>query len=310
MRPVLALDLGGTRIKIGVALRGQLLAETAIDSHSDAGLRPRLPAIEAAARNLLSALPHGAQSFDGVGISSPGLIDVANARVIAINDKFTDAPSIDLRAWARDRFGAPLAIENDARMAVLGEQRFGGGRGCADLIMLTLGTGIGCGVICGGRLFRGAHDRGGILGGHMCLDIAADRCNCGNVGCAESLAAGWSLPRVARKFGIDDPSIDYRDVLPATDPKLAQLRAHSIRVWGMLVVNLIHLFDPSRIIIGGGIAAAHPQVIPDIEHLARQYVWAPRWETQIVPAQLGNSAALLACEPLVRDLINSNHAQT
>ena len=184
--PVLACDLGGTRLKLGVVRGGRVLAEAVEPARSKEGLAPRLPVIKAAWLRLLDELHLDVSGCAGISVSFPSLIDTASGKVLAEYGKYADAPGLDLRAWARAELGLPLAIENDARMALIGEWRSGAGRGVDNVVMITLGTGLGTAAIIEGRVLRGRHGQAGVLGGHLTVRYGGRKCSCGNMGCAEA----------------------------------------------------------------------------------------------------------------------------
>jgi glucokinase len=310
---VVAIDAGGTRIKLGVVERGAVLARTMIEARSGEGLAPQLPRIADAVRGLL---PSGAV-LEGVGMAFPSLVDVASGRILGHSGKYEDAPDLDLPAWCRREFDLPFAVENDARMATIGEWRHGVGKGCDDLVMVTLGTGIGTGVVLGGRVLRGRHGQAGCLGGHLTAHIGGHPCGCGGFGCAEAEASTAALPRLAA----EDPDfaasslraaapLDYAAVFAAAaqgDPCAKRLRDRSLAVWSALSVSLIHAYDPEMLIFGGGIAASGEATLGPIRQYVERYAWTPWGKVRVVASELGADAALIACEWLVASRNERNH---
>lgn len=301
---VYAIDAGGTRIKLGLVENGQVLARTVLDARSHEGLAPQLPRIAEALRGLTES------PVEGIGLAFPSLVDSATGRVTSDPGKYSDAMGLDLNAWAQREFGIPLAIENDARMATIGEWRFGAGRGFGDVVMVTLGTGIGTGVIQGGRVLRGKHGQAGCLGGHTIVRVDGRRCPCGAIGCAEAEASTAALPAIAAEdpeFSLSPLSraipLDYSAVFRAAeagDPCALRLRKGSLDVWGALAVSLIHAFDPEILIFGGGILASGEAVLGPIRERVQRDAWMPLEEVRVVASERGDDAALLACEWLVR----------
>ena len=301
---VFAIDAGGTRIKLGVVESGRVFARTAIDARSDEGLAPQLQRIAAALRGLTS------ESVEGVGMAFPSLIDPATGRVTYDPGKYRDAMDLDLSAWAAREFDAPFAIDNDARMATIGEWRFGAGRGSGDVVMVTLGTGIGTGVIQGGQILRGRHGQAGCLGGHTVVDFDGHRCPCGGTGCAEAEASTAALPARAA----EDPGfaasplaravpLDYAAVCREAaggDACAVRLRDRALQVWGALAVSLVHAYDPEILIFGGGILGSGEAILGPIRERVRRDAWTPWGEVRIVASECGDDAALLACEWLVQ----------
>src|SRR6202162_2399625 len=151
-------------------------------------------------RKMLADLQVDGTKCEGVALGFCGLADARVGRVISTNKKYEDAPSIDFRAWCNQEFGLRFGIENDARMALLGERHAGAARGCDNVVMITLGTGIGGAAMIEGRLLRGKHAQAGCLGGHIPVLFNGRPCTCGGVGCAAAEASGWSLPGIARDF--------------------------------------------------------------------------------------------------------------
>ncbi len=306
---VLACDLGGTRIKLGAVRDGCVVARAMLEAESRRGLRRRLEAVEAKLRELAEQAGVGLGQCTGLGVSMPGIIDTRAGRVVAVNAKYEDAKELDLRRWARDRLGLALAIDNDARMALIGEWRRGAGRGCANVAMMTLGTGIGVAAVVEGRVLRGGHGQAGILGGHLTVNYAGRVCSCGNVGCAEAEASTAVLDELARGRAdfansalAGETVLDYRAVFEHArqgDACAAALAAHSVRVWSATAVNLVHAFDPERVVVGGGIAASEG-LLAAMQGYVDEHAWTPGHRVELVRGELGDDAALLACEWLVQ----------
>jgi len=280
-----ACDLGGTRLKIGVVRDGIVLAQTVEPANSKQGLAPQLPVLKAAWLRLLGELKLTWRDCAGIGVAFPSLIDADTGRVLAQYGKFADAMGLDLRAWAKDELGLPLAIENDARMALIGEWRAGAGRGVDDLVMMTIGTGLGVGVLIQGRLLRGKHGQAGVLGGHTTVRYGGRECNCGNVGCAEAEASTAFLCELAACL----PEWDHSSLR-----RLATLNY-------ALAVNLIHAYDPEMVILGGGIMASAEVILPAVRAHVARHAHTPWGKVRVVAGELGDRAALLAGEWLVQE---------
>lgn len=308
---ILACDLGGTRMKLGLLRDGVLAAQEVIPAHSQRGLAPSLPDLAAALRRCCAA--QGLQPGDcaGVAISFPSLVDTNTGRVLAEYGKYRDAPGLDLPGWARAELGLPLAIENDARMALIGEWRLGAGRGCDDFVMMTLGTGIGTSALIGGRLLRGKHGQAGCLSGHLTVRYIGRPCHCGNIGCAEAEASTAFLAELARErpdFAgsalAREPSLDFAAVfrLAAMGDACARaIRDHSLLIWATLAVNLIVAYDPELLVIGGGISGSAEVIIPTIQQHVDRYAPTQWGKVRVVRSQLGDAAALMAGEWLLRE---------
>jgi glucokinase len=240
----------------------------------------------------------------------PSLIDPSSGRVLAAYGKYADAPQLDLARWSREILGLPLLIDNDARMALLGEWQAGAGRGSDDLVMVTLGTGLGTAVLIDGVVVRGKHGQAGVLGGHLTVCRNGRPCTCGNRGCAEAEASTSVLPALAAESPGYSQSplrhakaIDFATVFRLVregDACAASLKARAIEIWSSLIVNLIHAYDPERVIVGGGVMAGEAEFFPELGQRVLELAHTPWGRVAIVRAQLGDAAALFGGEFLSR----------
>jgi glucokinase len=312
--PTLACDIGGTRIKLGVVFRGELLAEQIIPSQSGKSLSVDLRRIADGLHAVCQEAGIKAASCCGIGMGFPALINNKTSRVIDQFGKYTDAPDIDLNSWAREALGLPLAMDNDARLALIGEWQHGAGRGCDNLAMVTLGTGIGTAIVTEGRVLRGPHFQAGNLGGHISINTGGRRCYCGNIGCIEAEVGSQYLQDAAEHTsGYSQSSlagvseIDYRLVFEhaaADAPVALELRDRAITHWSALCVSLAHSFDVERIILGGGIMVSEDVILPAIRRYVAKYAHTPWGEPLIVSAEHADQMALLGCEWLVEEQLN------
>jgi glucokinase len=307
-----ALDLGGTRIKIGVIEGNTILASSMIEAFSTNGLRARLPSIEEAIFELLRSYHIPLANISGIGISIPGIVDSRQKKVLSVNQKYFDSVGFDFVQWAREKFGLPIYVENDARSALVGEWRFGAGVGCDNIVMVTLGTGVGGAAIIEGKLLHGRHYQAGCLGGHFTINYVGQLCNCGNVGCVETEASSWSLPQQA----MNDPDfqmsllsrsgpIDYEKLFASAkrnDVLSGKLLHNSLLAWGSCVVNLIHAYDPEMVIISGGIMRSADIILPFLRKYVDSLAWTPWGKVKIVLARETDNAALLG----ISDLLHEN----
>jgi glucokinase len=309
MKPVIAIDLGGTAIKAGLVHGTEVLVDASIAANAPAGLGPQLPRLEAFLRELCQKGGVTPETCAGIGMAVPFLVDpVANRIRSAPPNKYGDAASLDLPAWAQQQFGLSLKLENDAHAACLGEWRHGAGRGSDDLVMLTLGTGIGCSVILRGRPLRGKHFQAGVLGGHLIGNPDGASCAvCPGVGCYEAESASLSLPRLAKadpRFASSRlalaPAIDFATVFKAAaagDDLARDLRDRCIRWWSALAVSLVHAYDPDRIVIGGAVARDAAVILPAMQAYVNRHAWIVD-PVEIRAAELGNAAGTVGIASL------------
>lgn len=313
---VLAVDLGGSHATCALVSDASVPSRSRLELQGLHGLKPALPEI---ARALRSAAQQGAVEpgeCAGIAFSFCGIVDPVRKRVTSTNAKYDDAPDIDFAAWAAAEFGLPLRLENDARMALLGERHAGAARGFADIVMMTLGTGIGGAAMMEGRLVRGRHFQAGCLGGHLLARYGGRACTCGAVGCVEAEASTWALPALCREHPEFATSslhshepIDFelllRHAAPgngcAGDRCAMDVLDHCVRVWEAAIVSLIHAYDPEVVVVGGGVMKAAHRFLARLKEYADSHAWAPWGRVQIRGAELGDDAALLGAIPMFEE---------
>jgi len=305
----LVADIGGTRIKLGLIRERRVIAQECIAANSSEGLAAQLPRIASAFESLCRDVGITVRDCTALAVAFPSLIDSASLRVRAAYGKYADAPQLDLSLWCRETLGLQLLMENDARMALLGEWQVGAGRGSDDLVMVTLGTGLGTAALVEGHLMRGKHGQAGVLGGHLTVQQNGRRCTCGNDGCAEAEASTSVLPRIAAEatgFSVSPLSrckvIDYATVLELAhdgDACSMYLRDRSLQIWSSMIVNLVHAYDPERVIVGGGIMAGDVGFFAELKHRVLAHANTPWGRVEVVPGELGDTAALLGGEFMI-----------
>jgi len=310
-RPAIAIDLGGSHATVAIVKGNQVLAFSSVPLDSAQPLRPALDLFVAEIRNLIREVHIEASDCAGVALGFCGLADARIGRAVSTNKKYEDAPSIDFTAWCQHEFALPFRIENDARMALLGERHAGAARGCDNVVMITLGTGIGGAAMIEGKLLRGKHAQAGCLGGHLPAKIGGRPCTCGAVGCLEAEASGWSLPLLAREwpgFSASElakhENINFQILFELADSgdRIARdIREYCLRVWATGAVGLIHAYDPESIVIGGGVMGSAKIILSYIQTYVDKHAWTPWGKVRIVAAQLGNNAGLFGAIPLLSE---------
>lgn len=304
-----AIDLGGTRIKLGLVQKDRLICQQTLDAENHLGLSPALGKIETEFNTMLAQEDY---VLSGIGVGFAGLVDPKTKRIIGSNEKYPDAQSIDLVDWAKTHWGVPLVLDNDARLAALGEWKFGAGKGVSSLVVLTLGTGIGSGVVVNNRVLRGKNNRAGNLGGHIPLGALGNefpwilhepyRCTCGNLGCAEALASTWALQR---DLGLNPPKgflaqfppeeLGFKHLFEGVeqnDQECLAIYNQALKVWSALVVAFIHSYDPEMVILTGNILASAPRILPSVQAYIDKYAWTPGQSIPVGVGTLPTSATL------------------
>ncbi|HET7475871.1 MAG TPA: ROK family glucokinase [Dermatophilaceae bacterium] len=316
MQMTIGLDIGGTKIAGAVVDRS---GEVVLTGRRDTPAQDS-PAIAAAAAELVAELAARLPAGDGVaavGVACAGFIDKTGSHVLfAPNLAWRDEPLKDL---LQTTVGLPVIIENDANAAAWGEFTHGSARDATDMVLVTVGTGIGGGVVIDGRLLRGAYGIAAELG-HMRVVPEGHRCGCGNRGCWEQYASGNALVREARammeagspvvadllsRLGGDVTALTGPFITEAArdgDPTARELLADIGRWLGIGLANLASAFDPGLFVIGGGVSAADEMLIgPAREAFRRQLPGRGyRPEARIVRAVLGSDAGLIGAAELAR----------
>ena len=259
----LCIDFGGTDVKLAVMDDGRLQASTAFPVASEADV---LAAAATAAHALSTRVGSAPRA---VGIAVPGVVDPATQRMLHANAKYAFLDDFDLTGWACASFDAPAVVENDARAALCGETSTGSAAGERDVVLVTLGTGIGTAAMIDGIPLRGRS-------GHLTVDLHGPQCPCGNLGCGEALASTWALAAQS--------DVTMADVF--SQERHRPLRDEFIAVWGAVVTTLVHSYDPAVVVLSGGILRAGDAVRIPVEAWVRDHLWpslrAPRF---VVPPQ-------------------------
>jgi glucokinase len=308
----IAIDIGGGHAACAIVEPGKILAAENISIRDTASLETLLPEVAKAIRDALSRAGLVASNCAGVALSFPGIVDSTAGRILSTpRDKYTDAARLDLAHWCRVEFCLPLQIENDARMALLGERFAGAARGCDDIVMMTLGTGVGAAAMIEGRLIRGRHFQGGCLGGHLPVVLKGRRCICGNIGCIEAEASTWALPEVCASWPryaesalAREPQIDFETLFRCArsgDSVAIRVRKRCLRIWAAGIVGLIHAYDPERVILGGAVMRSAEDILPSLQEYVHSHAWTPWGAVDIGAADLGSDAGLWGAVPLLSE---------
>lgn len=250
----------------------------------------------------------------GIGISFAGLVDSSAGRILSTNQKYDDGPETDLVGWALSEWNWPLFAQNDARMALLGEWQYGAGMSCRDLVIVTIGTGIGSAVLIDGQLLVGKHFQAGNLGGHFTVNHKGTTCTCGNIGCVESEASSWRLPSLLKEDPEfhnsslkDEDLLDFKALFchaGNNDVFAKKMLEHCLSAWSAGIITMIHAFDPEMVILSGGIMKSASMFLPALQEKITRLAWTPWGKVKLVAARFPDSAALYGADYLVRTSLN------
>ncbi len=304
----LGIDLGGTNIKSGVVdEQGRPLSSASRPTEAERGPEIGLDHLVDAAQRALGASGLGWDQIRGVGLGSPGTMDIHNGMLL-------DPPNLPgwvnwpIRDRLAQRLGKPTVLQNDANAAAYGEYWAGAGRGVDSLVMFTLGTGIGCGIVERGRIVEGRHSHGAECG-HIIIQMENGRaCSCGQFGHLEGYASATALVKRATEAlatGADSLLREHLtagtlsartidEAADAGDTLAARLMHETARYLAVGAVSLMHTIDPDIVLFGGGMIAAGSRLLNDIRQFIMQMAFpVPARHTRVEFASLGGDAGFI-----------------
>lgn len=296
----IGLDLGGTDLKAAlVAPDGTLTGFRSWPSRARESEAAPLEVMAAAALELRreADAPVGA-----VGLGCPGVIDPLTGALVGRTPHLPHWDSLPLRERLAARLGADVVVENDANMAALAEHRAGAARGARVSLTITIGTGVGCGIVGECGLVRGAHGGAGEIG-HLPLD-GRYPCRCGVPGCVEPECSGSGLVARAREAGLDvNDAAAVFAARAAGDERAARLIERMTDRLGALIGAAVQLLDPEVVVIGGGVANAGETLLEPLRAAVRRYALESHARTlRVVPAELGGRAGTVGAGLAAWDL--------
>jgi glucokinase len=311
---IIGVDLGGTNIVAGAMTvdGSRSVAVKSIATNSavgDEGVAERIVGlVKSVMLDTMSEVGASREDFVGVGVGAPGPLDREKGIVlVAPNLGWKDFP---LRDRIHDRVGLPTTLDNDANCATFGEWWQGAGRGCRNLIGLTIGTGIGGGIILNGALYHGASDMAGEVG-HTTIDLNGRHCKCGNYGCLEAYASGPAIATRAREIMIreegdsvipamvngrfeDITAQTVYDAAKAGDQVANEIVRDTARYLGAGIANLLNIFNPDTVVIAGGVTAAGDALFVPLRAEVRRRAFGPAVRAaKIVPGELPGTAGMV-----------------
>jgi len=309
----IGIDIGGTNIKLAVvSARGRVLDRGVIETLVPDGPGAAFTRVHAAA----AALSRG-REISGVGVGCAGLIDVGKG-VLRSSPNLTSWEGAPLRRIARRHFALPVTVDNDANSAAWGEVCAGGRKGAADLVFITLGTGVGGGIVAGGRIVRGVSNCAGEVG-HTTVDPAGPRCRCGNRGCLEAIAGSYGMIRRARELARERPGRyllkwierDRRPLTPALIAEAARkgdgvarmVMRETGEALGTAIASLVNLLNPEAVIVGGGVSESFDLLSPHVHRVVERRAFPePAAQVRIERSVLGNDASVIGAAMFARDI--------
>lgn len=303
------IDVGGTSVKCGLFhTDGTLVEKWEIPTRTENNGQNILPDVAETINAKLAEKNIDKADVEGVGIGIPGPINSRGEAACAVNLYWGFTPVAQILG---DLTGLKAQAGNDANVAALGEAWKGAAAGAQNIIMITLGTGVGGGIIINGKILAGSHGAGGEIGHALVVRGEEEKCNCGNHGCLEQYASATGIVRVAGRVlaaSEDDSTLrelqnitakDVLDAFKAGDAVAVRIMEYVGDLLGGAIAGFTTVVDPEAIVIGGGVSKAGQPLIDCIEKYYQKYAFSSCKETPIVLATLGNDAGIYGAAKMV-----------
>lgn len=300
------IDLGGTNIAAGlVDDNGNILQKDSLPTLADRGYKAIVEDMSVLCEKLTSAQGISMKQVKSIGIGSPGLCDAKNGVVIFAANLFFE--NVPVRDELSRYYDMPIYLENDATCAIAGEIVSGAAQGCKDAIIITLGTGVGSGIIINGKIFTGAFSGGGEIG-HIVIEVGGEMCTCGQPGCFEAYASASALIRDAKLTAVRNPKtkiltladndinkINAKIVFDANylgDADAEKLVDRYIDYLAIGLTNVVNIFQPEIIVVGGGISREGEKLLVPLRKRIHPF-GTKKLITKIATSELGNDAGIV-----------------
>jgi glucokinase len=301
---VIGLDVGGTTIKGGVfAGSSQCLAEVRMKTYvTENSVNEILANMRAVVEELMRrAAMLGLDHPGGIGIGVPGFVNSTEGVVLEASN--LGLYDVNLKRWFEERYHVPCVVQGDARVGAIAEREFGAAQGHSSLLYVVIGTGVGSGMVVNGEVYEGVHSAGGELG-HTIVNPDGDICACGKRGCLETIVAGPNLIRAYEKR-LGRPTAatakDLSDRALEGHPDAKMVFREAAQALALAIANYCTLFDPSIVVVGGGVSLAGPVLFEPLLEFFNKYS-SPLASERIViaPAALGDKSGTVGASLLVQ----------
>lgn len=312
----IGIDVGGTNVKIAlVDDNGKIIYSNSVPTYAKMGYEYTVNNIKQAIKDLMKETNTTPSDIEGIGFDFPGQVDCKTG-VVKLAPNIPGWVNVPIAQMIEDEFHIPTRIDNDVRCAALGELKFGAGRGCENFICITVGTGIGSGIVINGKVVRGATNAAGELG-HIKLQMnGGPICGCGDTGCLEAFASGPAIVAMAQEYIKGGKSTKFREMAAVEggeitpymvakaaeegDPVAKRIFEIVGEYIGIGLTSVINLLNPERVIIGGGVAESGELLLGPIKKTIKERAMVVAGNAvEIVPAQLGNSAGVIGASMLI-----------
>lgn len=309
------VDIGGTNVKIAlVNKKGEISYPKTVPTRAEMGYEYTINNITQCIKDLLAEANLSTNQIEGIGFGFPGQIDCEKGvvRILPNIPGWIDVPIAEIM---QKEFNVPVKVDNDVRCMALAELNYGAGAGCQNLICITVGTGIGSGLVINGKLVRGASNAAGEIG-HIKLEMHNGQiCGCGDTGCFEAYASGPSIVALAKEYIAGGKGTKYRELAGSVDaitPAIVCQAAQqgdvvAKRIFtkmgeylGIGLASVVNLLNPEKIVIGGGVADAGDILFDPLRKTLKDRAMPIQGAAvEVVQAELGNSAGLIGASLLI-----------
>jgi len=303
MKYYIGVDLGGTNIAAGVVSeQGELIHKASVPTESHRGHEAVVADLAKLCKQVIADSDVDPETVTSIGIGLPGLFDKdSGVFIYAPNLPIRQVP---IRSMLQETFPLPVYLENDANAAAMGESVAGAAKDVAHSITVTLGTGVGGGIIVDNKILHGAFGGAGEIG-HMAINLGGELCGCGRRGCWEAYASASALVKQAQIAAIENPeSLLAKDVngingkmifeaIEQGDETAKQVLDTYLSYVAIGLTNLIDVLQPAKIVIGGGLSAQGEKILAPIRKLIEERAFSGAYQTKLVTATLGNDAGII-----------------
>ncbi|MBF0331503.1 MAG: ROK family protein [Candidatus Omnitrophica bacterium] len=299
---IIGIDVGGTNVKLGLVNgKGDIIGRLSFSTKNVAATPEKLTAaICEAAGAILRKDRIPKDMISGVGVGLPGLVDVKNG-IVRVLPNIPGWKDVLLRKAMEKKLGLAVRLENDVNMIALGEWQYGAGKGLTDAMFVTLGTGVGAGLILNGAIYRGPGFAAGEIG-HIPLNEGGPVCGCGGWGCFERYVGNQELRQIAAKM-FNEPDIALEEIYN----KAVEGKKKALKFWDMIgervgngLVGPVNLLNPQAIVVGGGVARSFAFLEPAIVRTLRRRSMRTQGEmVRVIKAQLDDDAGIIGARVLL-----------
>lgn len=311
----IGVDVGGTNVKIAlVDKKGEIKFPKTVPTRAEMGYEYTIGNIQQSIKDLISEAGIEKSSLEGIGFGFPGQID-CDKGIVRLAPNIPGWVNVPIAEIMQKEFNVPVKVDNDVRCAALAELNYGAGVGCKNLICITVGTGIGSGLIINGKIVRGASNAAGEIG-HIKLEMNDGLlCGCGDRGCLEAYASGPSIVAMAKEYVLGGKSAKFREIAGSIDAitpaivaqaanegdavakKIFEIMGEYI---GIGLTSVVNLLNPEKIVIGGGVADAGDILLEPLRKTLKSRTMPIQGAAvEVVPAQLGNTAGIIGSSLLI-----------